>query len=128
MNIFSEWFQIAPIPVDAINGHYDAGLVVLSYLIAVLASYVALNFVGRIRTEKNAQAKIYWLVGGDFAMGSGIWSMHFVGMLAFIMPMPMEYDLSWTLASLIVALLASALALFILQKKIIHFCILPWGA
>ncbi|KTD14578.1 sensory box histidine kinase/response regulator [Legionella gratiana] len=117
MNIFSEWFQITPIPVDAINGRYDLKIVALSYVIAVFASYVALNLVGRLRSEKNNQIRMYWLAGGAFAMGAGIWAMHFVGMLAFILPMPMEYDVGWTVASLIVAILASALALFILQKK-----------
>ncbi len=126
MSKFSEWFQTTPIPADVIPGYYDLKLVVLSYVIAVFASYVALNLVGRLRSEKNSQIRFYWLAGGAFAMGSGIWSMHFVGMLAFIMPMPMEYDVSWTAASLIVAVLASVLALFILQKKdysIFHFAL-----
>lgn len=117
MNTFSEWFQTGPIPADAMSGHYDLKLVILSYVVAVLASYVALNLVAQLRAEKNKHARIYWLAGGAFAMGAGIWAMHFIGMLAFIMGMPMEYDLSWTLASLMVAILASALALFILQKR-----------
>ncbi len=117
MSSFSEWFQSVPIPVDALIGRYDLKLVALSYVIAVIASYVALNLVGRLRSERSSHIRLYWLAGGAFAMGSGIWAMHFVGMLAFIMPMPMEYDVSWTAASLIVAVLASALALFILQKK-----------
>jgi NO-binding membrane sensor protein with MHYT domain/signal transduction histidine kinase/DNA-binding response OmpR family regulator len=117
MNTFSEWFQTGSIPSDAMSGHYDLRLVVLSYAIAVLASYAALNLVGQLRAEKNRHVRIYWLAGGSFAMGAGIWSMHFIGMLAFIMGMPMEYDLTWTLSSLMVAILASALALFILQKK-----------
>lgn len=126
MNTFSEWFQTLPIPADAIIGRYDLMLVTLSYVIAVLASYVALNLVGHLRSEKNSDVRIYWLAGGALAMGAGIWSMHFVGMIAFIMPMPMEYDISWTLASLIVAILTSALALYILQKKdysIVHFAL-----
>ena len=120
----SSWFQLDGIPVDAISGHYEFGLVALSYAVAVLASYVALNLVGRLRSEQNPHAKIYWLVGGAFTMGAGIWSMHFIGMLAFIMPMPMEFDLSWTAASLLMAMFASGLALFILQKKdysVLHF-------
>ncbi len=111
------WFQLLPIPADAMSGTYNLKLVALSYLIAVLASYVALDFVGRLRAEKNSQAKLYWLFGGAFAMGAGIWSMHFIGMLAFVMPMPMSYDLSWTTGSLLIAMLASGLALFILRKK-----------
>jgi signal transduction histidine kinase/NO-binding membrane sensor protein with MHYT domain/DNA-binding response OmpR family regulator len=117
MNLLSEWFQTTPIPANVITGYYELKLIALSYVIAVLASYVALTLVGRLRATRNKYGRIYWLAGGAFAMGAGIWSMHFVGMLAFIMPMPMEYDFSWTAASLIVAILASALALFILQKK-----------
>lgn len=117
MTSFDNWFQLGAIPSDVINGQYDLVLVGLSYIVAVLASYVALNLVGRLRVEQNQQAKIYWLIGGAFAMGSGIWSMHFIGMLAFIMPMPMEYELAWTVASLFMAILASAIALFILQKQ-----------
>ncbi|MCE0722438.1 MHYT domain-containing protein [Legionella resiliens] len=126
MDLFSEWFQVTPIPANTITGYYDWKLVALSYVIAVLASYVALNLVGRLRATRTNHARIYLLLGGAFAMGAGIWSMHFVGMLAFIMPMSMEYDFSWTLASLIVAILASALALFILQKKdysVLHFAL-----
>jgi PAS domain S-box-containing protein len=117
MITLSNWFQSGPIPSDVINGKYDLLLVGLSYAVAVLASYVALNLVGRLRAEQNTLAKIYWLAGGAFTMGAGIWSMHFIGMLAFIMPMPMEYELGWTGASLIMAIIASALALFILQKQ-----------
>ncbi|MDP3267889.1 MAG: MHYT domain-containing protein [Legionella sp.] len=117
MDIFSNWFQIAAIPRDAISGQYDYVLVILSYVIAVLASYVALNLVGRLRAEQDIHAKTYWLIGGAFAMGAGIWSMHFIGMLAFIMPMPMEYELGWTLSSLLMAIFASAIALFIIQKE-----------
>ena len=114
---FSTWFQSGSVPADAISGKYDLLLVGLSYVVAVFASYVALNLVGRLRAEQNKTAKIYWLAGGAFAMGAGIWSMHFIGMLAFIMPMPMQYTLGWTALSLLMAILASGLALFILQKK-----------
>jgi len=117
MITLSDWFQLGAIPVNAISGHYDLSLVALSYVVAVLASYVALNLVGRLRAEQRRQSKIYWLVGGAFTMGAGIWSMHFIGMLAFVMPMPMEYELGWTSGSLFVAMLASGFALYILQEK-----------
>ncbi|MDA9271812.1 ATP-binding protein [bacterium] len=117
MRLFATWFQLEPIPTNVITGYYDYKLVLLSYFIAVIASYVALNLVGRLRSEHNKQAKMYWLAGGAFTMGAGIWSMHFIGMLAFVMPMPMEFDLGWTAASLFIAILASGFALFILQKE-----------
>lgn len=117
----SSWFQFGAIPSDALQGSYEPYLVVLSYVIAVLASYVALVFVGRLRSSHGRHAKIYWLAGGAFTMGAGIWSMHFIGMLAFILPMPMAYEMGWTAASLLMAILASALALFILQKHSYSF-------
>lgn len=117
MNSSLQWFQLTPPPSTVMHGNYDLKLVVLSYLIAVLASYVALDLVGRLRLETNPRAQLYWLLGGAFAMGAGIWSMHFIGMLAFILPMPMAYNLSWTGGSLIAAILASGFALLILRQK-----------
>ena len=64
MDFFSEWFQTTPIPVTAITGYYDLKLVALSYVIAVLASYVALNLVGRLRATSDKYARIPWLAGG----------------------------------------------------------------
>jgi len=115
------WFQTGPIPADALHGIYDIKLVVMSYIIAVLASYVALDYVGRLQAEKTLHAKIYWLLGGSFAMGAGIWSMHFIGMLAFIIPMPMQYDLFWTTSSLLIAIAASGFALYILRNDNLSF-------
>lgn len=111
------FFQLTPIPATQMLGTYDYKLVFLSYLIAVLASFVALDFVGRLRAEKSAAAQAYWLVGGAFAMGTGIWSMHFIGMLAFVMPMNMGYSFGWTALSLASALLASGFALYLLRDK-----------
>ncbi|KTD33386.1 sensory box histidine kinase/response regulator [Legionella nautarum] len=117
MGFLQDWFQLGPLPENRLEGYYEPNLVVLSYIVAVLASYVALTLVSRLREEKSKQTAKYWLVGGAFAMGAGIWSMHFIGMLAFILPMPMEYEFGWTVASLFMAMLASGFALFILQKK-----------
>lgn len=112
------FFQTGPIPENAITGsYYNYSLVALSYLIAILGSYVALDMAGRLRSEPNPKLKKYWLLGGAFAMGAGIWSMHFIGMLAFIMPMPMSYDVFWTTFSMLVAILASGFALFLLRTE-----------
>ncbi len=102
-------------------GFYNYPLVALSYFIAVIASYVTLDLAGRLRSEINASLKKYWIVGGAFIMGSGIWSMHFIGMLAYIMPMPPTYDILWTSGSLLIAIIASFIALFILRKKDLPF-------
>jgi NO-binding membrane sensor protein with MHYT domain len=68
-----------------IASSYDPTLVVMSVVIASLASYTALDLAGRV-TAARGRRRIAWLASGSAAMGLGIWSMHFVGMLAFRMP------------------------------------------
>jgi len=89
---------------------YDALLVLFSVLVAVLASYTALDMAGRISTASGRHARM-WLAGGALALGLGIWSMHFVGMLSFRLPIPLGYDPAITAASLLIAVVASAFAL-----------------
>ncbi len=74
-----------------LSGSYDWRLVALSYVVAVMASYTALDLAGRV-TASQGKARRIWLLGGAFAMGAGIWSMHFTGMLAFSLPIEMSYD------------------------------------
>ncbi|PLP96530.1 putative bifunctional diguanylate cyclase/phosphodiesterase [Cupriavidus pauculus] len=90
---------------------FDASLVLISVLVAVLASYTALDMAGRISTAGRGRYAWMWLAGGAVAMGLGIWSMHFIGMLAFSLPIPLGYDVAITGASLLIAVLASAFAL-----------------
>ena len=94
----ANFFQLGPTPLDALHGTYNLSLVTMSYIIAVLASCVALDFAGRVRHEKKGLAKNMWLLGGACAMGAGIWSMHFIGMLAFSTPLPMHYSAIWKTA------------------------------
>ena len=89
---------------------YNAWLVALSYLIAVVASFTALELGSRVTLSARRAARI-WLIAGAFAMGIGIWSMHFVGMLAFHLGVPLAYDVPITLISLVPAVATSALAL-----------------
>lgn len=91
-------------------GSYDDILVMVSLLVAVLASYTALDMAGRVASAKG-RAAWWWLGGGAFAMGFGIWSMHFVGMLAFSLPIPLGYDVKLTVLSLVIAIAVSAFAL-----------------
>src|SRR5580704_511845 len=93
-----------------IVGSYDYPLVVLSVVIAIFASYVALELAGRV-TIARGLARLAWLAGGACAMGSGIWSMHYIGMLAFRLPIPVRYDWPLVLLSLLAAIFASAAAL-----------------
>src|SRR5215470_6158786 len=97
-------------------GSYDQRLVWLSVVIAMLASYAALDLAGRV-TFARGRARYVWLVGGAIAMGLGIWSMHYVGMLAFRLPVVVEYDWPTVLLSLLAAILASAVALSVVSGK-----------
>jgi NO-binding membrane sensor protein with MHYT domain len=81
-------------------GTYNPWLVAISLLVAVMASYTALAMAGRTVTAPGKGAAWWWRLGGGFAMGLGIWSMHFIGMLAFDLPIPLGYDLPITLLSL----------------------------
>ena len=94
---------------------YNYWLVFISVLVAMLASYTALDLVTRI-TASRGRAALAWLVGGAFSMGLGIWSMHFVGMLAFHLPVPMGYDVPITLLSMLIAIVVSCFALFMASR------------
>jgi diguanylate cyclase (GGDEF)-like protein len=96
-------------------GTYNSWLVTLSFLVAVCVSYTALNLASRVATAQRKYVRL-WLAGGAFAMGVGIWSMHFIGMLAFSLPIPLAYDVPLTLASLVVAILVSGFALGIASR------------
>jgi PAS domain S-box-containing protein len=101
---------------QALQSSYDYRLVALSVTIAVLASYAALDLAGRVTSAKG-RARTIWLTGGAIAMGLGIWSMHYVGMLAFQLPVPVLYDWPLVLASLLAAIVASAIALFVVSRR-----------
>ena len=92
------------------EGSYNPWLVLASLLVAMLASYTALDMAGRVVAARG-RAAFWWLACGSFAMGVGIWSMHFVGMLAFTLPVPMAYDPAITALSLLIAIASSAFAL-----------------
>jgi two-component system sensor histidine kinase UhpB len=98
------------------SGTYNPLLVLVSFVVAFLASYTAVELSGRISLLPQAQRRTSWLVGGALAMGIGIWSMHFIGMLAFALPIPVGYDLSTTAASLLIAVVVSYLALITVTR------------
>jgi NO-binding membrane sensor protein with MHYT domain len=94
---------------------YNPFLVVISAAIATLASYTALELSSRVTVARGSTRKL-WLMGGAIAMGTGIWSMHFIAMLAFSIPLFISYNLGIVLVSLIAAILASAQALYIIGR------------
>lgn len=95
---------------------HETTLVILSVVIAIFASYTALDLVHSISTSKG-RVKFLWLVGSSLAMGIGIWSMHFIGMLAFKLPIEIYYDVPLLVLSIAVAIFASALALSIVSSR-----------
>src|SRR5438105_13233069 len=98
------------------TGVYDYRLVALSIVIAVFASYAALDLAGRT-TAASGRVRLAWLAGGAIAMGVGIWSMHYIGMLAFSLPVLVLYDWPRVLLSLMAAIFAAAVALFVVSRK-----------
>ena len=103
-------------PNMAMVSSYDYRLVVLSVVIAIFASYAALDLAGRT-TAASGRVRLAWLVGGATAMGVGIWSMHYIGMLAFSLPVPVLYDWPTVLLSLLAAVFAAAVALFVVSRQ-----------
>ena len=99
-----------------LTGSYNHALVALSVLIAMFASYAALDLAGRV-TAASGWTRTVWLLGGAGAMGTGIWSMHYIGMLAFILPIPVAYHWPTVLLSLFAAILASAIALYVVSRQ-----------
>jgi len=95
-----------------LTGQYNEVLVAISLLVAVLSAYTALGLADRIRAARGPGTR-YWLLGSGVAMGVGIWSMHFVGMLAFSLPIPLGYDVSRTILSLVAAIACSAFAFWV---------------
>jgi NO-binding membrane sensor protein with MHYT domain len=99
----------------ALVGLYDYKLVGVSVLIAVFAAYAALELASRV-TVARGLARFAWLSGGALAMGFGIWSMHYVGMEALRLPVPVQYDWPTVLLSMVAAVSASGIALFVVSR------------
>lgn len=97
---------------------HEPSLVVLSIVIAILASYVALDLAGRV-TAARQRIRYAWLTGGALAMGISIWSMHFTAMLAFKLPVAVAYDVPTVLVSLVAAIVASGIALSIASSRVL---------
>jgi two-component system sensor histidine kinase/response regulator len=89
---------------------YNSWLVALSVAVAVLVSYTALSLAARVAAVQGRLARV-WLLGGAVAMGIGIWSMHFIGMLAFSLPIALRYDVAGTVGTLLVAIVTSGCAI-----------------
>ena len=88
---------------------WDSVLICVSLIVVFIASFTALDTAGRVAVTRGWSTR-FWLLVGGIAMGIGVWAMHFIGMLAMMLPMMMRYDTRLTILSLLVAILASVLA------------------
>src|SRR5258705_5060203 len=99
-----------------VTGTHDPYLVALSILVASFASYTALDLGGHVGAARGLARRV-WLVAAAITMGGGIWSMHFVAMLAFSMPIPMSYDIGLTALSLVVAILVTGGGFYVISRQ-----------
>ena len=101
--------------IPFLAGQYDYRLVTISVFISILAAFAALDLAERVTTARGGR-QLAWLYGGAFAMGMGIWAVHYVGMLAFHLSLPVLYDWPTVLLSLLTSVVASGAALFIVSQ------------
>src|ERR1700688_4132834 len=99
-----------------VTGTYNPHLVALSILVAAFASYTALDLGGRVAATRGVAPRV-WLVAAAIAMGGGIWSMHFIAMLAFNIPIPMSYDIGLTTLSLVVAIFVTGAGFYLINRQ-----------
>src|SRR5580704_16029430 len=110
------WF-LKLLDITPYRGTYDLPFVALSVGVAVLSMYVALSVADRIVASSRRSVRLIWTSVGAIVMGGGIWSMHFIGMLAFSLPCGVGYNPLLTLVSILPGVLASGVALFVLSRR-----------
>ncbi|HEV7669279.1 MAG TPA: MHYT domain-containing protein [Thermoanaerobaculia bacterium] len=99
--------------MPGMQAHFDPLLIALSYAVSVFGAYTSLRLAHRMQAAKGS-AFVYWLAGAAFAMGGGaIWAMHFIGMIAYRMAMPVRYDALTTIASMAIAVVVTGVGLWI---------------
>jgi diguanylate cyclase (GGDEF)-like protein len=114
-------------PMSVLPSSYDPWVVAVSVLMASFASYVALDLAKRVRTKDRGVGRAWW-AGGSIAMGTGIWCMHFVGMLAFSLPIALAYERRMTMLSWLAGVAVSAVALSVASRGRLSWSRLVGGA
>ncbi|MFM0418302.1 MHYT domain-containing protein [Paraburkholderia aromaticivorans] len=102
---------------QSMQSNYNLGLVAVSLIVATLASFTAIDLADRLSILAYVRARQLWLAAGALAMGVGIWSMHFIGMLSFSMDIPIGYDFTITFYSLAIAVIVSWFALHVVTRE-----------
>jgi PAS domain S-box-containing protein len=115
--MLDSFFLYGSVPANAEFGTFNVSRVLVSYVVAAFASHIALLLAYELTTAQNLREKraLHW--GGALAMGAGIWSMHFIGMLAYRMTMVVEYEPWLTLLSFLIAVGAAYSALLIIARE-----------
>ncbi|HWY40984.1 MAG TPA: MHYT domain-containing protein [Chthoniobacterales bacterium] len=107
-------------PREVMVGYYDYGFVTLSVLVAVMGGYCTIELAERV-TGSRSRTRLYWWIGGSVAMAIGTWSMHYVAMLAFCLPIPVQYDWPTAFLSYTASLFANLLGLFVVSRRKMGF-------
>lgn len=89
---------------------WDPVLIGISFVVAFIASFIALDSAGKVAISSRREST-FWRLSGGATLGMGIWSMHFIGMLAMKMSMPINYHFSLTAFSFLIALISATLAI-----------------
>lgn len=95
---------------------YDVRLVVLSIVIAVFGSYIALDLAGQVSAAKNWVRQL-WLIGGAVALGISVWAMHFIAMLGYQLPIPTVYDFTIVFVAMAISIAGSGAGLFVITRQ-----------
>jgi NO-binding membrane sensor protein with MHYT domain len=96
--------------------HYDMVLVAYSFVIASLTGYCGIEMTSRVR--RAVESKWLWIVAAAFAFGTGVWAMHFMGMIALMLPVPVTFDAGITFASWMVAVLVSGIGFYVIRDGV----------
>ncbi|WP_288741251.1 MHYT domain-containing protein [uncultured Rheinheimera sp.] len=115
-----DWLrQLFDHPADPLLlwGSYDLSLVLLSFLIAVFASAMAMQVTAQAISVSKRSLRLMMLGSGSIALGGGVWSMHFIGMLAFTLCTDVSYHFGITALSMLPSIAASWVALDLISKK-----------
>lgn len=102
--------------LSVIDGHYNCWLVLLSIAVSIFSSVMALHTAAQARTNRKSRYRLLALTLGTLSLGGGIWAMHFIGMMAYSLPVPVDYSISITALSLLPACAASGIALKLLTR------------
>jgi len=98
-------------------GEYDYLLVVLSVTVAIIASYASLLVAQKAGSNRQSRSRAMWISVGGICLGAGIWTMHFVGMLAFSLPCSTSYDVGLTFLSMAPGILASLMVVWLMSGQ-----------